>query len=664
MTGSAARQLVPRQALFWLLVAQVLVIGPHLWHVPLWLAGLWLLCAGWRIQVYRMRAAFPGRLVRLGLMLGAGFGVFLSRGSLVGLDAGVALLITAFILKLVELRSRRDALVLVFLGFFAVTTGYLYEDSLLAALYSLVPVTVLLTAWSGLQQSADERPLLASYRASVSLLLQSLPLMLLLFLFFPRLEPLWSLPQPGDRGTTGLSDQMSPGDIAELSQSTALAFRARFDGDIPPRQQLYWRALTLPHFDGRSWQRLDGRSDLHVPSWQRQGEPLGYEVIMQPSHQPWLFSLAVSETDNSEIRLYGDFRLQRNTPVHRTWLYRAQSWPQALAEPRLTELKQRQHVQLPPGSNPRTRAWVADLRRQHADDAGLVAAILRHFNQQPFHYTLKPPRLGEHSIDEFMFDTRRGFCEHYSGAMTFALRAAGVPARVVTGYQGGEINQAGNFVQVRQMDAHAWVEYWLPGQGWVRVDPTFQVAPERIELGLEDVLQDELDMGLFSPLNYRHLAWLNQLRLGWDQLNHQWQSTVLGYQRDRQEAWLKRWFGSLDWQRIGVMLVAALAVVLLMLALWLLKPWRDRPTPQQRLLRKLDLVLERAGLPRQPGEGLRTLQARSRQVLDSGAAERLAELAEALELQLYGDRQQPWPLLDKRLSAFEQACRRQRKPGR
>lgn len=654
--------MVPRHSLFWLLLAQVLVIAPLLWHVPLWLAGLWAGCALWRLRVYHMRARFPGTLIKLALMLGAGFGVFVSRGSLVGLDAGVALLVTAFILKLVELRSRRDALVLVFLGFFTLVTSYLYDDSLLAALYSLLPVSVLLTAWSGLQQAQAEGSPLRAWRAMVGLLLQVIPLAVLLFVFFPRLEPLWSLPQPGDRGVTGLSEQMSPGDIAELSQSSALAFRARFEGEIPPRQQLYWRALTLPHFDGRSWRRGRPDSELRAPVWQPRGDAQSYEVVMQPSHQPWLFSLAVSDSDSSEVRLLSDLRLQRSTPVHRTWLYRAQVWPQALAEPQMTGLRQRQFLQLPSRSNPRTRRWITEMRAQHTTDAALVQAVLRHFNEQPYHYTLKPPRLGEHSVDEFLFDTQRGFCEHYAGAMTFALRAAGVPARVVTGYQGGEINVAGNFVQVRQLDAHAWVEYWQSGQGWLQVDPTFQVAPERIELGLEEALLDErdlLDMGRFSALNYRHLAWVNQLRNGWENLNHQWQSSVLGYQRDRQEAWLKRWFGSLDWQRIGMVLVAALAAVLSFLALWLLKPWRERPTFEQRLLQKLAQVLQRVGLEPQPGEGLRHLLERSQSGLSREAFVALTRLTQLLELHLYAGRPQSREKLQKQLSVFARAVRQQ-----
>lgn len=663
----AKQQMIPRQALYWLLVAQLLVIAPHLLHIPLWIAGLWLGCALWCVQLYRMRARFPGSLVKAGLMCSAGFAVYLSRGSLVGLDAGTALLVTAFVLKLVELRSRRDALVLIFLGLFTVVTGYLYADSLLAALYSLLPVAALLTAWIALEQGSTATVGQPAWRTSLVLLLQALPLALLLFVFFPRLDPLWSLPQPGERALSGLSDSMSPGDIAELSQSSALAFRASFAGAVPPKAELYWRALTLPYFDGRSWQRGRSGADLLPPRWQPQGEPLDYEVIMQPTQRPWLFSLDISQTEHPQIRQLADYRLQRNSPVRQAWLYQARAWPLALADPGMGAKQQRMYLQLPAGANPKTRAWAQSLAQQHGNSGALVAAMLQHFNREPYYYTLRPPKLGAHSVDEFMFDTKRGFCEHYAGAMTFALRAAGVPARVVTGYQGGELNSTGNFVQVRQMDAHAWVEYWQQGLGWQRVDPTFQVAPQRIELGLEDALQDEaewLNLGPLSPMSYRHLAWVNSLRMGWDNLNHQWQSKVLGYQRDRQEAWLKQWFGRLDWQAIGLTTLALLGLCVALLSLWLFKPWRERPSPEQLLLQRFDSLLRRSGLPRQSGEGLQGLYSRLAPKLDTEARSQLAQWVQNLEQHLYADQPLPLVQLKQQLKNLARALAAQRRSKR
>ncbi len=641
-TAAQVRDDIPRISLMWLLIAQALVIIPHLLHVPLWLIGVWLGCAAWRVQVFRMRWPFPNAWVKAALMIGSGFAVYLSRGGLVGLDAAVALLITAFILKLLEVRTRRDALVLIFLGFFTVVTSYLFADSLLAALYSLLPVLALLAALVGLQQSGFAREPLAPLKLASKLLAQAIPLMLLLFVLFPRLEPLWSLPQPKDKGTTGLSSSMTPGDLAELGQSAALAFRARFDGAIPPQSQLYWRALTLPNFDGRSWS-VSERFEASEPQWQAQGESISYSIIMQPSTQPWLFSLDVGSSEQEDIRLMNDFRLQRRTPVNRTYQYQATSWPQALRQPQLNQRQQQEFLQLPRTGNQQTRDWAQRLRGQYHDDDALVSALLRHFNQEPYHYTLKPPLLGRDSVDEFLFSSLRGFCAHYAGAMVFTLRAAGIPARVVAGYQGGEINQAGQFVQVRQFDAHAWVEYWQRGQGWRSVDPTFEVAPERIERGLQEALQDESELfqgDIFSPLRYQHIAWVNQLRMSWENLNHSWQTKILGYQRDSQQAWLKQWFGKVDWQVLGLTLVASAALIIALIVLWMFKPWQRQTDPVQRILNHFQRVLRRRGFNRETGEGLRDFYQRIHQQLPESQQQAVRVFIETYEQQQYAEQGQ------------------------
>lgn len=651
-TAAQARDDIPRISLMWLLIAQTLVIIPHLLHVPLWLIGVWLGCAAWRVQVFRMRWPFPNAWVKAALMIGSGFAVYLSRGGLVGLDAAVALLISAFILKLLEVRTRRDALVLIFLGFFTVVTSYLFADSLLAALYSLVPVLALLAALVGLQQSSFAREPLAPLKLASKLLAQAIPLMLLLFVLFPRLEPLWSLPQPKDKGITGLSSSMTPGDLAELGQSAALAFRARFDGAIPAQSQLYWRALTLPNFDGRSWS-VSERFEASEPQWQAQGESISYSIIMQPSTQPWLFSLDVGSSEQEDIRLMNDFRLQRRTPVNRTYQYQATSWPQALRQPQLNQRQQQEFLQLPRTGNQQTRDWAQRLRGQYHDDDALVSALLRHFNQEPYHYTLKPPLLGRDSVDEFLFSSLRGFCAHYAGAMVFTLRAAGIPARVVAGYQGGEINQAGQFVQVRQFDAHAWVEYWQRGQGWRSVDPTFEVAPERIERGLQEALQDESELfqgDIFSPLRYQHIAWVNQLRMSWENLNHSWQTKILGYQRDSQQAWLKQWFGKVDWQVLGLTLVASAALIIALIVLWMFKPWQRQTDPVQRILNHFQRVLRRRGFNRETGEGLRDFYQRIHQQLPESQQQAVKVFIETYEQQQYAEQGQDLASLQRALA--------------
>ncbi|MCQ4295139.1 DUF3488 and transglutaminase-like domain-containing protein [Pseudomonas stutzeri] len=619
----SAKPGIPRNSLIWLLVAQVLVILPHLTHLPLWIIGLWLGCASWRIQIFRMRARYPRSWLKALLMIGAGFGVYFSRGSLVGLEAGVVLLIAAFILKLVEMSSRRDALVLIFLGFFAVVTSYLFEDGLLAGLYSLLPVTALLAAMIGLQQSSLVTRPWPTVRLAASLLLQAVPLMLVLFLFFPRLPPLWSLPQAGDRGVTGLADHMAPGDIARLSRSAELAFRASFDGDIPPRDQLYWRAVTFERFDGRRWSQSFASHVPQAPEWQAVGESISYSIVMQPSGQPWLFALDVAQMAPGQAQLMADFHLQRRQPVTKPLMYQVTSWLDARREATNAPESLGRALQLPEQGNPRSRAWAAELRRTAQQPQAMVDALLKHFNREPYHYTLEPPPVGDDIVDDFLFETRSGFCAHYAGAMTFVLRAAGIPARVVAGYQGGEINPAGNYLSVHQFDAHAWVEYWVAERGWISIDPTFQVAPERVEQGLEQALAREQSFLADEPmslLRYRDIGWMNTLRLRWDSLNYGWQRWVLNYQDEQQSQMLRRWFGQFDAQTLGLGLVAALGLLIGMLALVLFKPWRRETDVQQRLFGRFERLLAHHGVQRYKGEGARSFAERAAAALPGQAA--------------------------------------------
>ena len=654
MSGMAV---IPRISLTWLLVAQVLVIIPHLPHLPLWIIALWLGSAAWRIQIFRMRARYPNAWVKGGLMLAAALGVLLSRGSLVGLDAGVVLLVAAFVLKLLEMRTRRDALVLIFLGFFVVVTAYLFDDSMLMAFYSLLPVTALLAALIGLQQSSLAAQPWPTARLAGGLMVQALPVMLLLFVFFPRMGPLWSLPVPNDKATTGLSDSMTPADIADLSRSAALAFRASFNGATPPRSELYWRALTLDRFDGRRWSQSNYAELGPAAQWQKQGEALSYSIVMQPSAQRWLFALDVAQTSLEQTRQMSDFRLQRRQPVDRSLIYQVTSWPQALREPQATRETLRRALQLPDHGEPRSRAWAAQLKREYPQPEQLVQALLGHFNREPFAYTLRPPALGQNNIDDFLFETRSGFCAHYAGAMTYVLRAAGIPARVVAGYQGGEYNPAGNYVQVRQFDAHAWVEYWQAGQGWVSVDPTFQVAPERIDMGLEETLAGEesfLEDSPFSPLRYRNLSWLNELRLTWDNLNYGWQRWVLGYQSQQQLEFLQRWLGRVDAQSLVIGLVGGGALLLGLLALWLFKPWQRERDVQQRLFRRFESLLARHGVPRMPGEGPRDYAARAARQMPA-QAQVIIDFAAAFEAQRYAGQEPSALQLRQHLKALRRA---------
>lgn len=622
---SAPHALIPRNALVWLLTAQVVALMPHLPRLPLWVAAVWLVCAGWRIQIQRMRWGYPGILVQTLALAGVVAGVWAAQGSLIGLDSAVMLLLLLFMLKLLEMRKPRDALVVIYLGFFIVATAFLFDQGIPLALFQCFSLLILVAALVGLQQTPGRSDPARAMRTAAVLLLQALPLMLVLFMVFPRLGPLWAVNAPGSQARTGLAESMSPADVADLARSGELAFRASFEGAPPPQPLLYWRAMTLARFDGRNWSRLPLSAGQAHGNWQPGGEPVRYQVIVPPSHQPWVFSLRGAQTVDERLVLNRDFLLQARRPISQTMAYSAASQLDSLLEPAgLEPLQRRLHLQLPEGFDPRARAFAAELRQQYPRDADLVQALLRHFNVEPFHYTLRPPTLGRHSTDEFLFDSRRGFCAHYAGAMTFVLRAAGIPSRVVAGYQGGELNPRGNYVLVHQFDAHAWVEAWLPGQGWVSFDPTFQVAPERIEDGLESALRGEgsfLEDARLAAVRYRNIGWVNNARLLWDDLNYQWQLRVIGYQSERQMDFFRRWLGTADWQRIGMISLGVLVLCMLPLAFWILRPDLRPGAPELKAWRRLNRRLARMQLQAGAGEGPRAWQQRLRQALPRQQAE-------------------------------------------
>ena len=625
---------IPRLSLAWLLAAQTLVIVPLSRYVPLWLLGLWLACTLWRVQIFRMRAAVPGKPLKALLVIATAGAVYLSFNTLLGLDAMAALLVATFILKLLEMHDARDARVLIFLGLFLVVVAYLFDAGLPWAAYSALPVSTLLAALIGLQQTRLISRPWATFRLAWVLMVQALPLMLLLFVFFPRLEPLWTLPLPSHKSITGLSDSMTPADVAELGRSTEVAFRADFDGAIPPKRELYWRALTLERFDGQRWSQSPLSTARPAPVWQKTGTPLSYRIILQPTGTPWLMALDVAETTTTGVRQLGDFRLQRRQPVNQTLLYSVQSWPQVRRDPQLDERSRLEDLTLPPKGNPQSRAWAEQLRQEHPQPDELVQSVLRQFSQQNFHYTLKPDALGADSVDDFLFRTRRGFCGHYAGAMTFVLRAAGVPARVVAGYQGGEINPAGNYLTVRQYQAHAWVEYWQQGMGWRSVDPTAAVSPQRIDQGPEQALaadEDFLADSPFSALRYQDQPWLNNLRLSWENLNYNWQRWVLGYQGEQQSDFFSRWFNGLQ----GWVLPVGGVLILLLLSALLLKPWRRLDDPQLRWFLRFEQLLKPYGLIRLAGEGGQAFAERCAQRLPRHA-EAILRFSGVFNAQRYG----------------------------
>lgn len=632
---------ISRRALVWLIVCQFVVVLPHLGRVPLWILAVYSGSALWRLQMHRQRAGMPARWLRFLLGVGGGMAVFFSYGTLIGLEPMVGLLLVATGLKLLEALRDIDAQILVALGFFICITEFLFSQSLPVVAFTLLCTLMLVTTLIALNQRDGSVGGLREPTLALKMLALAVPLMVVLFLLFPRIGPLWSVPSRTGQGVTGMSDILRPGEVSKLGRSAEIAFRARFDSDIPSREQLYWRGMVMNEFDDGAWKPLSWRE--HPPSErvatrpETRGAPISYDVILEPTLQRWLYALPYAESETSGVIEAWDYRLGVRAPVESQFGYRVDSWLGSPLQPVLSEWRRRFETQFPPDLNPRTRALVADWRRNAQSPEQVVATALNFFRREPFYYTLEPTPIADANfVDRFLFDTRRGFCEHYAYSFVSVMRMAQIPARIVAGYQGGEINPLNNTVVVRQFDAHAWAEVWLEGRGWVRIDPTAAVSPERIELGLEAALADDPSFLADSPLSayrFRGISAINWLRMRYDALAWQWQSFIVGFDSEGQVDFLEQWLGDIDASRLLIWLGGVWAAILLPMA-WVLNRSRssDPSLPAERAFRKLEWRLRQRGLVRRPGESPYALLHRAQAHLgaDDPLLLRLEQVAQAL----------------------------------
>ena len=613
---------MPRQSLFWVFVAQAIVIAPHLTHLPEWIVLTWLLILGWRIQMYRGLWRSPKPIEKVVLVALCGIGLVSGYSRLFALEPMVGLLVAAFLLKLLEMQQRKELLLVIFIGFFVTATQFLFSISLAATVYGLISLLLLLIALVSANQDFRTLNSHTSVRKAAVLMLQSLPLMLLLFVFIPKLGALWSVPSLKNTAQTGVSNSMSPGDFSSLGLSNEVAFRVTFDNELPRQSQLYWRGLVFSHFDGRRWSPISdftrNPSDVlwsarNIPArsnnWQMleiPGEKSRYQVMLEASQQPWLYSLPMPIEWPGGAGLSRDMTLLSSKPVTERLTYELVSSLNFELEPEsLSSLGEYQAIQLPLDFNPKTQEIALKWLQEEGSAQALMKRVLRFYNNK-FTYTLQPPTLGKHSVDEFLWNTQQGFCEHFASSFVVFMRSAGVPARVVVGYQGGELNPLDNYLIVRQKDAHAWAEVWFQGQGWVRVDPTAAVAPERIEQSLEASLSSDdarLVGGFFGGAG--SFGWVKQLQLHWDSSNYRWQRWALTFDRDRQTDFLKKLLGDLQPWKITLAFISVAAMCLAPIILRLLWLQRSPPlSPVARCLLRFERKLKKLGLVRRNGETL------------------------------------------------------------
>lgn len=568
-----------------LLWTAAIVLGasaPHWLALAPWIPALLFAAVAWRFAVGVYRWPVPPRPLRIALAAAAFFGVLLQYNTLNGIEAGSALLVVMLALKFLESQGQRDQLVVIMISYFLIFASLLTERGPLTVAYVGVIAWLTTVALLQIGRRGELLPHRTTARLGARLLLHALPVMAVLFVLFPRLPgPLWGIPGSTSSGATGLSDTMSPGDITNLGLSDEIAFRVAFESTVPRASDLYWRGPALTNFNGRTWSMTQGtrRGERVLDSVSFYGEPTSYNVMLEQNGRPWAFALDMPArwSGDNALRMGSDYQLGTffSGPRQRRLDYRVTSYVEYAAREPLTATEREVFSALPAGSSPRTRAlaegWLAD----GASGGALVTRALDYLRSQPFAYTLSPPALGAQPVDEFLFETREGFCEHFASALTVLLRAAGLPARVVMGYQGGEFNGVGDYYIIRQSDAHAWTEVWLEDRGWIRVDGVATVAPERVALGFGNARAS----ATASAVTERQRSWLRSAALVWDAIDTRWQAWVIGYGPDFQRSLLDT-LGLDDLrrsQRMAVLLgLAAAATALVLIGLSLYLAWRGR----------------------------------------------------------------------------------------
>lgn len=575
-------------------ITMACVVAVHASHLPVWLSlllGFALLASHWR------RRNRPGKTpmwLKLPLTLGLLAGIVVWYGNLFGREPGSAFAVGLLVLKTFECETARDVRVAVAFACFALMAALLSDQGLVVTVAVALSIVPALMSLRSLEPGQAQRSITQSALPALGLLAAALPLALLAFLFVPRLsEPLWGAPAP-DTAKPGLSSSMSPGDLTELLTDDSAAMRVSFDGVVPGPDQRYFRAFVMWNFDGRRWDHGYGRRG-EVAGLLPQGPVATYEITLEATHRRILPALDVPMAAPEGARLSADRELSSNDRIDDVRRYRLSSALGYSLQADLDDNTRRLGLQLPPNFDPRARALAQQWRLTFGqNDEGIARAALGLFHDGGFRYTLAPAPLGRDSIDDFLFNTREGFCEHYASAFTFLMRAAGIPARVVTGYQGGFFNRLGQYLLVRQSNAHAWSEVWLAGRGWVRFDPTGAVRPERIAA-------DGTSAGDGSAPWYQP-EWLQAVRNRWDIVNRLWAQGVTGFDALRQRSLL---------QPFGVreappsMLVTILASGICLLAAiglgWALYR-RPEGDVAQRALARLKARLARRGLASRASE--------------------------------------------------------------
>jgi transglutaminase-like putative cysteine protease len=549
----------------WSLLSLSFALAPHVLFLPWWITVAFFACGAWRYSIEIRRRPIPPTWFRALLAVACFLGVLGTYSTISGVGPGSALLAVMAAMKLLETRKRRDQFVLLFISIFLVMSTLLREQYLWSLPYLVISVLLIMTAWLRVCSSPGEK----SGRSLVNgsrLVMYAVPLAVAMWIFFPRIAtPFWSVPIDTGTSQSGISDNMSPGDISSLSLSDSVAFRVTFADEVPAPRDLYWRGPVLTNFNGRTWTSSDPYAVRSHEKVIYRANPIEYSIALEPTRQIWVFALDMPESWTLRRTFMGpQQQLARSVPIDQRTAYDAVSYLDYRTDVDLSGRAMDFYTRVPESSNQRTQALAREMRDRQGSELEFIDAVLKMFHEEEYYYTLEPPLLGSNSVDRFLFDTRQGFCEHYASAFAVLMRSAGIPARVVVGYQGGEINPMGGHMIVRQSDAHAWNEVWLDGIGWRRVDPTAAVAPERIEVGRSGSMFDGVaeSWGFATPS-----LWVYQVQMYWDSLDAKWNEWILGYGPDNQDRFME-WLGMSqpDWQKKALVTLALVVGIVLLIS--------------------------------------------------------------------------------------------------
>ncbi len=572
--------------------ALAVAMAPHAPGLPVWII-VWCVFM-WLYMLVQLKTGWPvpGPVLRHVLAFAGIIGLLATYRVQIGADAFVRLMAVMAGIKPFEMATHRHRMITVLLTYFIIITSLFRSESLWTVLYMFVSVFVTTLALVRINHSRGRfRPVIS---LTARIMAQAVPLMILLFLLFPRLQQgLFSM-QPPDSGQSGFTESLSPGSISRMARDSSVAFRADFGEEVPQTGGMYWRGIVFDRFNGVQWHPADRPS--FVDSGQRDlTGSVTYTLVLEPHKSRWLFALDRPVDAPPGARLTTDHTLFAARPVTRRHVYQAMSMMDKTLEKKEPVPSP---VALGPDNNPDTRSLARSLAKGLSDPREKLDRILAFFKENHFTYTLTPPLAKAHPVDDFMLKTRQGYCEHYAGALAFMMNILNVPARVVGGYLGGELNPYGDYITVRQSAAHAWVEVFMPDKGWVRVDPTLVVAPERLERNPDGSFLNSSGTGAIPV--HKRLAFMLEAA------NLKWEAWFTGYSFAAQKALMTQLGVDTargQWKTILLLISLTLLVPALFLRFFLHRLRPEKKDPMAEAYTLFCKRLARIGLVKPPNLG-------------------------------------------------------------